>query len=196
MLEFVEGTLPANLSAAMARHIRECPSCMQELESQSSRTRALQKIGRVQAPDQWREISTSIRRAGWAYFVRRYGVPAVGFGITAAGALAAAAWFLGPIVEQRAGAVQRGGQSVSVASAGIGGGQAAAMADRPAEAPPAGEKAAAGAEAHGATGGQAGAAKADAGEYDALEADHYDKMVGQFLDDGTATATARDGSSD
>jgi len=84
MLEFVEGTLPANLAAAVKQHIDGCPRCMQELERQSSRTRALQKLGRVAAPDQWDEIHRSIQRTGWMYFVKRYGIPAAIFGLTAA----------------------------------------------------------------------------------------------------------------
>jgi anti-sigma factor RsiW len=84
MLEFVEGTLTPNLAEAVKQHIERCPSCLAELERQSSRTRALQKLGRMPAPDQWEEINRSIRNAGWTYFLKRYGIPAAAFGCAAA----------------------------------------------------------------------------------------------------------------
>jgi len=94
MLEFVEGTLPAKVAAGVAEHVKSCPSCMKELEKQSSRTRVLQSLGRVQAPDQWEEISRSIRRTGPWYFVTKYGIVAVIAGIVAAVAIVAAIAFL------------------------------------------------------------------------------------------------------
>lgn len=86
MLEFVEGTLSPEVAAEVKAHIEGCPACMAELEKQSSRTRVLQSLGRVKAPDQWEEISATITRTGnsnW-YWVKRYGIPAAIFGATAA----------------------------------------------------------------------------------------------------------------
>ncbi len=71
MLEFVEGTLPPKVAAGVAEHIKSCPKCRQELEAQSSRTRVLQSLGRVEAPDQWDEISRSIGTARPANLLSR-----------------------------------------------------------------------------------------------------------------------------
>jgi hypothetical protein len=107
MLEFVEGTLPAKVAAGVAAHVKSCPSCMKELERQSSRTRVLQSLGRVKAPDQWDEISRSIRRTGPWYFVAKYGVVAAVAGLVAAIVVIAAIAFL-PALRHRLSAGHEG----------------------------------------------------------------------------------------
>ena len=77
MLEFVEGTLPPKVAEGVKEHIESCPACMEALEKQSSRTRALQSLSRVKAPDQWDEISRTIKhRHAWR--------PAARYGLLAA----------------------------------------------------------------------------------------------------------------
>ncbi len=88
MLEFVEGTLPPDVSEELRIHVESCQRCMRELEAQSSRTRALQALGQAheKAPDELaQEISESIRktRSTW-YFVRRYWIPAGIFAVVLA----------------------------------------------------------------------------------------------------------------
>lgn len=82
MLEFVEGVLDDDACRELKEHVAECSACMMQLEKQSSRTRILQALGPVSAPEDLAgEISTSIRQTDSWYFVKRYGIPA---GIVAA----------------------------------------------------------------------------------------------------------------
>lgn len=180
MLEFVEGTLAPTLSSAVARHIRQCPACMQELESHSSRTRALQKLGRVSAPDQWPEISRSIRRAGWMYFVRRYGLPAGIFGASAALVIVGlTAYMREPQVRTsnpaRSDSVSMAGPIQPVKQLF----EAASSVEAPAT-PESGV-------------GEVGDAEKIAAELDGIEADHYGNMVGQFLDEGATLVVTKSG---
>ena len=94
MLEFVEGALPDKVADGLREHIRSCPECMKALEQQSSRTRALQSLERVQAPDQWSEISRSIRRTGPWYYVTKYAVAALIFGLAAVAAIVIASYLI------------------------------------------------------------------------------------------------------
>lgn len=94
MLEFVEGALPDRVADGLREHIKSCPACMKELEKQSSRTRALQSLERVHAPDQWGEISRSIRRTGPWYYVLKYGVAALIFGLAAVAAIILASYLI------------------------------------------------------------------------------------------------------
>lgn len=190
MLEFVEGSLPTNLNAAVAQHIRECPSCLAELEVQSSRTRALQKLGRVQAPDQWSEISSSIRRVGWHFFIRRYGLAAAVLGCAAAAAFVLIGRLTAPSYGPGAGA--------------------SSVPSVPPAAPRAedsvGERAPAGGAATGsvqpeepgtpATSEPSPPAPWETSEYGLLENDHYGSMVGQFIGEGAdLVAATADGDS-
>jgi len=91
MLEFVEGTLSPRQAEEVKAHVESCPECMRELEDQSSRTRALQALGRVRAPDQWEEISRAIdepgarvRPGGWKGWIRRWWPALVVLAIVAA----------------------------------------------------------------------------------------------------------------
>jgi anti-sigma factor RsiW len=190
MLEFVEGTLPRNLKAAVAEHIGRCPACMAELEAHSSRTRALQKLGRVKAPDQWREISRSIRKAGWLYFLRRYGVPAAAFGASAAIGLVVLNVIFGHAGGKKADYER---ENVARETAHVAGLTQTPLPgtpelDNPAVASPVSDT--------GATGGdgphpQAAPRERSFTDYDSLEADHYGNLVGQILDDTTATLISR-----
>ncbi len=183
MLEFVEGTLPSTLTAAMKRHIEQCPACMQELETQSSRTRALKKLGRVSAPDQWTEISRSIRRAGWAYYLTRYGLPAAAFGVAAAAAVFLFQSLLTASSPANDYAAQRANVAFSPSAL------AAETVVRPETQSTAARSlgtpadAAAVGDATDDVTGLDEAFQIDTAHYDALEADHYDKMVEQFLGD-------------
>jgi len=185
MLEFVEGTLPATLSAAVAEHIRECPSCMLELEAQSSRTRALQKLGRVSAPDQWQEISRSIRRAGFWYHLRRYGLPAAVFGVAAAVAFTILNALVGYSRGNGAGASAGPAVGTAATQGGPGGSREGAAEVGTAVA------------SHG-EGTLSAAATGEAEDrlrhtetYDALEADHYGSMLEQLLGDEAEVLMAK-----
>ena len=176
MLEFVEGTLPPTLNAAVARHIEGCPSCMKELEGQSSRTHALRRLGRVSAPDQWPEISRSIRRAGWRYFLRRYGLPAAIFGATAAIVMTAFSTLMPD--SRRAAEIRPGGLDREVAD-GDPATAAVTTGTQAARRPEAVSDAAAKADTETP-------AAATAVQYDALEADHYGETAGEILGDGAS----------
>lgn len=182
MLEFVEGTLSPALSSAVARHIKECPSCMHELEGHSSRTRALQKLGRVKAPDQWPEIRRSIRRAGWVYFARKYALPAAVFGASAALVLVAMSTYMKGAGSQGGAVRQVSGSTMLPAVASpvepVRGLLEAAMSGGASE------------KSVVRTGVEVDAGDAQA-ELGALEADHYGNLVGQFLDDGAVLALSR-----
>lgn len=94
MLEFVEGTLPVKTAVGLKEHVEACPACMKELEKQSSRTRVLQSLGRVNAPDQWDEIARSIRRTSGKTLAWRYAVTAAIFAAVAAGLALAGIYLL------------------------------------------------------------------------------------------------------
>lgn len=79
MIEFVEGTLPADQHEKVKEHVEGCRACMKDLEEVSSTSRVLQALGKNQlaAPeDLGEEISQSIRKTPSWYFLKRYGVPA------------------------------------------------------------------------------------------------------------------------
>lgn len=79
MIEFVEGTLPADEHDELKEHVESCQVCMKVLEEVSSTSRVLQALGKNQfaAPeDLGDEISQSIRKTPSWYFLKRYGVPA------------------------------------------------------------------------------------------------------------------------
>jgi hypothetical protein len=201
MLEFVEGTLSPALSTAVRRHIDSCASCYKELEAHSSRTRALKKLGRVDAPDQWKEISWSIRRAGWVYFVRRFGIPVAIFGAVLAVGLVALNAFVAaggggktPSTAKPEAADDRAGLMVAdVAEApNAGRPQPMAVSDA-APAPPEAAPQGAGTDS---TAPSDGSLASGARAYDSMEADHYDSMVEQFLGDAPEAAGPAEGSVD
>jgi hypothetical protein len=138
----------------------------------------------MKAPDQWPEISRSIRRAGWMYFVRRYGLPAAIFGVSAALVLVGASTYLGEPARVRQTVTQV--DSIAMMPALTGSVEPVKKLFEAA----ASVETAATEQSQTGRGGDAGSIAAELG---ALEADHYGNVVGQFLDEGAILVVAKSG---
>ncbi len=102
MLEFVEGTLPERVAVQIKSHVEACGTCMSKLEDQSSRTHVLESLGRVKGPDQWEDISRSMRKAWPRFLFKRYGFQAVVFIIAAVIAIIVCAYAIPALREKPA----------------------------------------------------------------------------------------------